>query len=267
MKHTIKYLAGSAVSLLLAGSNLSAVTYDTAGALYTEDFDGGLPTGATNVAWTDDSSFSGWSAFLTGTGAAPDEYRITSSGNSSDANVFQWRDSASSSDGALGSRPQTATGAIIFGLELVNETGGSLTEFTLGYTGEQWFESSTLQNNQFIVSYQIGTISDLSSGSWTTIDALTFDSPHESGGDTNLDGSDPANQVVLAPVTVSGITWETGTELWIRWYDANSSGIDQGIAIDDVSFTAVPEPASIGLFIALGGFMIAAGRRNYRKRS
>lgn len=257
-------LIGAAFSLLLAGGHLYGIDYGTVGSTYTEDFDSGLPTGASTPIWTDDSVFDGWYAYETANNAAPTNYRITSTGNSSEANVYQYRSSAGSSDGALGSRPETATGTILLGLQLVNDTGISLTEFTLGYTGEQWYKSSTDQLNQYVVSYRFGSITNLDDNSspWTTIPALEFDSIHHDGGTAeSLNGSLAENQTVLSPVTVSGINWESGTELWIRWYDANSSGIDQALAIDDVSFAAVPEPGSIAFLFGCIGTLAAISRR------
>jgi len=155
---------------------------------------------------------------------------------------------------------------MILGLRLTNDTGAALTEFTLGYTGEQWFESETAQNNQYIVAYQFGSPTNLSAGSWTEISALQFNTPKESGADANLDGSLVANQEVLTPVTVSSIAWENGEDLWIRWFDANSTGFDQGIAVDDVSFSAIPEPSQYAIIFGLGALMLTACRRRKGSR-
>ncbi|WPJ94045.1 PEP-CTERM sorting domain-containing protein [Coraliomargarita algicola] len=150
---------------------------------------------------------------------------------------------------------------MMLALRLTNNTGSTLTEFTLGYTGEQWFESVTEQNNQYVVSYQIGTIADISSGSWTEIEALEFNTPKETGADDTLIGSDAENQVVLSAETVASIVWEDGEDLWIRWFDSNSSGFDQGIAIDDVSFSAIPEPSHYAILLGMGALGLTACRR------
>jgi hypothetical protein len=259
----IKAIIGSALltGLFTCNHASAQISYDTSGSTFTEDFDSGLPSSADTPTWTDNSIFTGWYAYQTATSAAPTEYRITSSGNSSSAQLYQYRESASSDDGSFGTRPSGSTGDMMLGLRLTNNTGTTLTEFTLSYTGEQWFESETEQNNQYVVSYQIGTISDLASGTWTDISELDFNTPSESGADQNLVGSDTENQVTLTATTVGSLVWEDGEDLWIRWYDANSTGYDQGIAIDDVSFSAIPEPSQYATLLGLSALLLTACRR------
>jgi hypothetical protein len=46
---------------------------------------------------------------------------------------------------------------------------------------------------------------------------------------------------------VTGLAWEPGTELWLRWSDSQLAALsDDGLAIDNVRFTAtaIPEPTS-----------------------
>ncbi len=209
---------------LTAGITQAQIVYGTAGSTYTQDFSSGLPADADNFTWTDNSVFTGVYAYQSATSAAPAEYRKTSDGDSSQANLFQWRPSAGSSDGALGTKPQTATGDMATGFRFSNTTGITLTQFSLGYVGEQWYSSSSVQNNQLVVSYQLGSPANLLAGSWTEIPALEFNSIFNDGTVRNLDGSLPANQIVFSPVTVSGLNWASGTDLYIRWFDANSSG-------------------------------------------
>jgi len=66
---------------------------------------------------------------------------------------------------------------------------------------------------------------------------------------------------------VTGINWAPGTSLWLRWRDPNDPGSDHGMAIDNFSFSAVPEPTTFAL-VGLG--MGAAGlvsRRLRRKKT
>ncbi|MEM9227008.1 MAG: PEP-CTERM sorting domain-containing protein [Verrucomicrobiota bacterium] len=240
------------------------IIYDVPDATIVEDFNTGLPSAASTPAWADNSVFTGWYAYQTATSGAPTSYRITSSGNSSAARLYQWRPSAASSEGAFGTRPSGTTGSMILGLQLTNDTGVTLTSFSLGYVGQQWFESESTQNNQFVVSYQFGDPTDLNDGVWTVIPELEFNSPKDSGADQNLDGTLPENQETLAPATITSISWEDGEDLWIRWFDANSAGFDQGIAIDDVTFTAVPEPSAYSLLVGLLAVALVWKRRSVK---
>ena len=265
---TTKPIIGATVGLLfLCGESsaapFSGISYDTAGSTYTEDFDSGLPADVGNFAWSDDDVFAGWYAYQLGTSGAPTEYRKTN-GISSQAQVFQWRESSSAGDGAFGTKPNDTTGSIITGIRIANNTGITLSEIAIGYTGEQWYESSEVQNNQLVVSYQVGNPDNLSDGAWTEISALEFNSPQNTGAGTKINGNDAANRQVFSPTTVALTGWDSGTELWIRWYDTNSSGVDQGLAIDDFSFTAVPEPEQFAGLLGLGSLAIAFLRRPRR---
>ncbi len=264
MKLTNTFLAALGIATIATTAH-AAVTYATSGSTYTENFDSGLPSGAATLTWTDDSTFAGTYAYRFGgtdPAGAVVEYRRTS-GNSTGIELFQWRDSASASDGALGTKPTDATGSIATGIQFTNNTGITLTEFTLGYTGEQWVNSNSGQNNQLIFAYQLGSPANLAAGTWTDVAALQFDSPIDGDGvsaSENIDGNAAANRTVIAPVTVSGLSWADGTDLYVRWFDSNSVGVDQGLAIDDVSFSAVPEP-STSLLVFGGGIALVSLRR------
>jgi hypothetical protein len=254
-------LAGALLAGWLLSSQASAqVNYDTSGDLYTENFDAGLSSSAANLPWTDNSVFAGWSAYQISTSGAPAEYRRTG-GDSSLAEVFQWRDGAGASDGAFGSKPNDTTGDILRGIQITNASGATLDSITIGYTGEQWYESGIVQNNQLVVAYQVGSPTNLSAGSWTEIPSLIFDTPQNTGAGQNLDGNAAANRVVFTPTAVTISGWDGGTDLWIRWFDSNSSGVDQGLGIDDFSFSAVPEPSQYAILFGLCALMLTVCRR------
>ena len=44
--------------------------------------------------------------------------------------------------------------------------------------------------------------------------------------------------MAIGPVTVTGLSWAPGANLWIRWNDINDADNDHGLAIDDVMFSA-----------------------------
>lgn len=169
-------LSGALLAGLLASGQASAQVSYTSGSTITENFNAGLPSSADNFTWTDNSVFAGWSAYQLDTSGAPAEYRRTS-GDSSLAEVFQWRDGSGASDGAFGSKPNDTTGDILRGIQITNDSGATLDSITIGYTGEQWYESSLVQNNQLVVAYQVGSPANLSAGSWTEIPSLLFDTP------------------------------------------------------------------------------------------
>ncbi|MEO0514760.1 MAG: PEP-CTERM sorting domain-containing protein [Planctomycetota bacterium] len=250
---------GAAASIVWAAPSHATIMYSTPDAVVSEDFDGAAQSAAT-LSWVDDSSVPNWFAYQTATDAAPSDYRVTS-GESTAAELYLWRENASATDFAFGTKPNTSSGDMMFGFAVTNDTGQTLTEFSLGYTGEQWAASGSGNNNQLVVGYQLGSIANLGVSGWTTIDDLTFNSPQDVIDDGTLDGNDAANREVFGLQTITGLDWLDGQELWIRWFDANSSGVDQGLGVDDVVFSAaVPEPASL-MLVALGGAAILLPRR------
>ncbi|WP_432800030.1 hypothetical protein [Poriferisphaera sp. WC338] len=232
-----------------------------------ENFDGPAQSAAT-LTWTDDTSISGWYVHKSADPAGPiTQYRVTSSGSSTGIRLYLWRNSSSSTDFSLGSKPATDTGAMMMGMRISNNTGQTLTSFTIGYTGEQWYKSTATQNNQLVLAYQISPSNDADDGwvdgAWTEVDDMRFNSPKEDGVAASIDGNDAENRVVLAPKTVTGISWGPGEDIWLRWFDSNSSGVDQGLAVDDISFTAnIPEPASMSVLVST--MMLAMNRGSRR---
>lgn len=147
---------------------------------------------------------------------------------------------AASSDRSLGSLG-SGTFAPRFGIAFVNTTGQTLTTFTLGYTGEQWRRGSATAN-KLTFAYATGAVdlSTVATGGFTAAPTLDFTAPTTTGSGISLDGNLAANRTVIAPVTVTGLTWTPGQTLVLRWSDGDDSGSDDGLAIDDLTFTAAP---------------------------
>lgn len=60
--------------------------------------------------------------------------------------------------------------------------------------------------------------------------------------------------------TVSGLSWEDDQFLVLRWSAIDLTGQDNGLAIDDLTFSAVPEPGST-ILVALGALLGVGVRR------
>src|SRR5205814_1348068 len=75
----------------------------------------------------------------------------------------------------------------------------------------------------------------LTDGNWTPVSGLAFSSPNTATTGA-LNGNDPANRAIVTG-TITGLNVATGQRFWIRWIDADASGSDDGLAIDDVSVT------------------------------
>ena len=158
-------------------------------------------------------------------------------------------------DRALGSIASGGTGIVFYGLELRNDTSRSFSGFDLTYTGEQWRETTAGQN---VLNFQYSlTATSVSSGlGYTGVSALDFAAIHFGSSTGGIDGNAAANRTTLsALVDLGGASWDPGETLFIRWRDANDTGSDQGLGIDDISFEAIPEPTTMLLAaLALAGF-------------
>ena len=78
-----------------------------------------------------------------------------------------------------------------------------------------------------------------------------------------LDGNLAANRVADITHTVSGINWAPGTQLWIRWRDQFTH---DGIAIDNVRFTATAVPEPSAFLLLASALLCCVCRRQSRRR-
>ncbi|MFM9007650.1 MAG: beta strand repeat-containing protein, partial [Bacteroidota bacterium] len=217
------------------------------GGVYTQDFNG-LPSatgsfGMTGFKWgpyylstptVNGTNLTGWQHANTG-GTSADLVFAVDNGSSTSGGSKSYGVTGSSNR-ALGS---LATGSAVpaFGLVLVNNTAGPLTTVSLNYTGQQWRNGGSGTPNQLLFSYQIGG-TDISNGTFTTESSLNFNNPISGGAAVALNGTLPANQLAISSTFQLSNNWLPGQTLVIRWTDVNDSGNDEGMAIDDLTFSA-----------------------------
>ncbi len=243
----------------------AAISYTTSGNVVNENFDSLDSSGTNGIAWANDSTLPGWSLFNS-TGAAVPTYNSNNGGTN--AGAFYSFGTTGSGERALGG---TASGGAYFGsppsgalagwitVAINNNTGGALTDFTVGFDGEQWRNGGNATAQTMVLEYGFGP-SFGTVGSWTA-----------PGG--NFDWTSVVNTTTAAAVdgnvaglvpgrggSVGGQTWNNGDTLWIRWIENNDVGNDHGLGIDNFSFSATPEPATIGL-LAIGALAMNRRRR------
>ncbi|MES2923539.1 MAG: Ig-like domain-containing protein [Verrucomicrobiota bacterium] len=249
MNHFIpKLLTVSLLAVPLANAQVSYT-----GGVYFQDFNTlpGTTNNTVNSAWTDNATLAGWYASkptfgvtdgtIGGTAAA---FQATNVANN--IGLFSFG-TAGNADRALGSRATSQVAGndpVVYGLRLVNNTTQTLTSFTVTYTGEQWYKSGDATADTLLVDYQLGA-AGISSGTWTAAAGGTFTSPINTATAATVAGNTAANRSGIA-TKVTGVSWAPGAELWVRFRDANDSGDEQGLGVDDFSFIADNES---GLFL------------------
>jgi hypothetical protein len=243
------------------------VVYSTPGVAYTQNFDSLNPTQSTSLrTWTNDSTITGWFASKT-------SYRSDDGSNATDG--LYGYGTAGNTDRALGSsatQSVTTTTPILFGVRLTNATGVTLRNVTITYDGEQWRDAA-IAGQSLTFAYLVGDGPTLSLPGFIDVPALNFLSPVHTNADAALDGNLAANRTAGITQTFDlNSDWLPGDELFLRWSDANSSGHNHGLGIDNLSVVgrvqavvAVPEASALLLCGAVGGVMGAWSLRRRRQ--
>ncbi|MEJ7738220.1 MAG: Ig-like domain-containing protein [Chitinophagaceae bacterium] len=191
---------------------------------YTQDFNALAVTGGSSVLPL------GWK--LSETGSTANNAYATDDGSGNTGNCYSYG-MPGNSDRALGMLQTSALFATA-GIQVINNTGQTVTSITISYHGEQWKCGQTGRTDRLDFQYSTSA-SSLITGTWIDENALDFSSPSVSATGKK-DGNAAANRK-LATGTITGISIATGTGLWLRWSDFNASGADDGLAIDDFSLT------------------------------
>lgn len=184
------------------------------------------------------SSAGNWQiAKLAGSGAGA--VQITVNAGASTTGGTHSYGTGTNADRALGTIA-SGTNAPVIGVVLTNDVGYTLNEITINYTGEEWRNGGNNNPDSLVFQYGIGA-TDILTGTFATNHNLTFIAPVFSASPGALDGNLSVNKVAKA-FTITGLTWINGQTLVLRWADANSTGSDNGLSIDDFSFSAQGTP-------------------------
>lgn len=256
-------LRSSFNALLIAAvvSPLSAVTIDQFNVSYQENFD-------TLATVTSSSMPPGWEFSETGS-SANTTYGV-GTGSSATGNTYSFG-AASSTERALGAL-RTSGVAAEFGTVVTNNTGNTITQLTIQFTGEQWRLGALGRVDQLDFAYSLDGTS-ITTGSWLDVDALDFVAPTTTGATGALDGNAVENSLLITH-TITGLNLTSGASLWLRWNDFDASGSDDGLAIDNFSILAfqadtggtgtenVPDTLPLSTIVAcLGGLLLLGSRR------
>jgi hypothetical protein len=119
---------------------------------------------------------------------------------------------------------------------------------TLKYIGEIWRNQP--RSNSLVFSYYIdptGTNAFAPTNAAATfVPSLDVNFNTNAAGLMVLDGTQPGNQVSLAVTNLAIGSWPTNAALWLVWQQLDSQGSAQGIAIDNLNFSATTQMVSTG---------------------
>ena len=243
MKKTFTFLT---IILLLGWTtkvNAQAYTFAPGQLTYTESFDG---MGAAGTMF-----INGWTSIrYAGTGSIGDVLPLTVTDGSANAGAIYNVGSVGADDRAFGS---LASGSTVpsFGAVLQNNTGSGITAIDITGVMEQWRSgSNNTVNEVYPFEYSLDA-SSLATGTWVAVTSFNLlEKTTASVAAEALDGNLAANQTVIS-ATITGISWTSGSALWIRWSDANDLGSDGILSIDNMvmtvstgTVTADPEPTN-----------------------
>lgn len=228
----------SIVFLLVLGltSPLRAqcVSLTTMGVASTQSFD---TLSNTAGSTTNNLTITGWFMTESGGGARDNEQYAVDTGGSNTGDTYSYGP-AGNTDRALGGL-QSGTLVPLFGACFTNNTGATVTSLDIAYTGEEWRLGTTARTDQIDFEYSTNATS-LTTGTWTAENALDFVTPDT--GTTGAKDGNAASSRTARSSTIPSLSIANGATFWIRWLDANASGADDGLAVDDFSLTPQAGP-------------------------
>lgn len=246
ISNSVNTVTSETASLTISSFSDGALNYT--GGTYSQDFDSLNATQGTEITLSGNgphalhtaplnaAGLEGWTIAKHGGSGSNALFKVDHGGQFFSGAIYSYGASGSS-DRALGSLGSGSTQSR-FAFALNNNTGQTLTEFTISYVGEQWRDGTSAANT-LSFSYAIDP-TDLNVGNYVAAPSLSFTSPNSTTNDSNgiaLDGNAAINRREVT-ATVTGVVWPAGSRLIIRWTDVDDLLNDDGLAIDDFVFTA-----------------------------
>lgn len=227
----------ASLSLLLLAAGTPALAQYVAirsGVPASESFDSLVSSG------TSGTLPNGWYLYETGNNA--NTTYAADDGSANSGNTYSYG-SSGSSERALGTLLSSSLKPKI-GAQLRNTGSEAISEIAVAYTGEQWRLGVASRSDPDSLRFQYSTnatsLGD-AAATWTEIAALSFDSPITSGAAGPLDGNLPANRRAVSG-SITGLNLAPNASLWVRWDDKDVASNDDGLAIDDITFSVAGGP-------------------------
>lgn len=208
----------------------------------------------------------GWSAARSASPSTKPDFgvEVWAASNLNNAGLYNFGTTADASDRSLGSISYGVTYA--FGARFTNTTGAEIDSLTISFDAEFWrTTASTTQTLNFTYGFLGGAVTAtnfLSTGTATAVSQLSVTAP-SSGTNVVQDGNLSGNRTSIS-YTLTNLNWAPDQTLFLRWQDSDVSGHEAGIAIDNLSLSAIPEPSSASALAGAAAIGLVALRRRRR---
>lgn len=227
--------------IVLASLSYAQVSLTALNTAYTQNFDG-LANSGTSNSTTLNGTLAGW--YIVESGSNSNTTYAADTGSNNAGNTYSYG-SSNSTERALGS---IGSGKLEtkFGAQFTNNTGNTIDQLQISYVGEEWrFDPSrgTTIKDQIVFEYSTNATS-LTTGTWTAVTALLYETTNLTGTVGLRNGNDAAYRTSLSN-TIKGLNISAGQTFWIRFVDINVSGTDDGLAVDDFSLTPINSTLSV----------------------
>ncbi|MEN9775849.1 MAG: hypothetical protein RL322_2919, partial [Pseudomonadota bacterium] len=214
------------------------ISFDPA-AGYTQKFDS-LPSSGTSITWINDSTLSGWSLFrqpAPGTAITA----ITVGTGSSNSGAFYSFGSTGTTDRAIGGVGSgSLSGWIAF--SATNSGSVAIDHLQIAFDGEQWRNGGNTAAHTMVFEYGIGPSFDAVTTWVKPGGKFDWSSPVTGSTAAAVDGN-AAGLVAGRGGVLSGLGWDPGEALWVRWIEIDDPSSDHGLAIDNFSLAVASGPA------------------------
>ena len=171
---------------------------------------------------------------------------------------------------ALGLLATSSTGGTAFGAKFINATSNALTGITLHFTGELWRQQPAPKTLAF--GYLLDPTATLAFSTNVTAWVTNLNVTFPTGPFAVLDGTQATNQTSLGATNLAIPAWPGGGALWLVWQMPDNTAASQGLAIDNLTFSA-QAAAAPQLSIARAGanvllsWPVAAGSYHVQQRA
>lgn len=262
----MKFSTFIAVSLMLVAGSVACAdipisNYDAFSAAYSQNFN--TLSGSTALMPAD------WHFSEAGSSGTNNGLYAANTGSGTASDTYNYGTVTVPADRALGELSGLSTTFNTrFGAEFQNVGNTAITKFlSISYRGEQYRLGSLGRVDALDFEYSTNATS-LTTGTWTALNGLDFIAPLTTGTTGAKDGNAVFTNVSIGKTTLSSPVAPGGT-FWIRWLPRDATGADDGLAIDDFSITAIPEPSSValcGVIFGAVGFGLIRRRRKQAVR-